>query len=199
MKRQDWMSNLELAEPRDSDGSLLRRFQAGSDQAVIQGTWEFVATLQDGKQVQRYVGVQAIMRGNMLTWIFPQPGGKPQVQKAVFRLDPSKNPKHFDWHPAGRPREVHRRLYVLAGDTLLWSTGLGTGRRGGLDQGARVKLRHHHQLLELGMLFRAQERGVERVEHVGRLREVLADVGLDGGVEGAVRGQHMLVEFLGVD
>jgi uncharacterized protein (TIGR03067 family) len=105
--------------------------KADSDQELIQGTWECVATLQDGKQVNRYVGVRAIMRGDRLTWVFPQPGGKRQVVKAGFRLDPGQNPKHFDWFPEARPTEVHKRLYVLGDGVLLWSTNLGAEARPG--------------------------------------------------------------------
>ena len=99
--------------------------KARSDQDRIQGTWECIATLQDGKQVDKYVGVRAVMQGDHLTWIFPQPQGKPQVLKAVFQLDPGKNPKSFEWHPEAKPAEVHKRLYLLEGDTLIWSTNLG--------------------------------------------------------------------------
>ena len=103
--------------------------KAKSDQELIQGTWECIATLKDGKQVETYVGVRAVIQDKNLTWIFPQPDGKTKTVKATFQLDSGKNPKYFDWSPADNPSEVHKRLYVLQGDTLLWSTNLGKESR----------------------------------------------------------------------
>ena len=100
-----------------------------SDQELIQGTWECVTTLKEGKQVQQYVGVRAILQGSRLTWIFPQPDGTKKSARAIFVLDPSKNPKWFDWYVEAKPAEIHKRLYTLEGDTLVWSTNLGTGPR----------------------------------------------------------------------
>jgi uncharacterized protein (TIGR03067 family) len=95
------------------------------DQKLIQGTWECVVTIYGGKQAPHFVGVRAVIEGNRLTWVFPQPGGAPPTtQKAVFRLDPSQNPKQMDWYPKSNPSDVHRRLYVLEGDLLLMSTNL---------------------------------------------------------------------------
>jgi uncharacterized protein (TIGR03067 family) len=93
-----------------------------NDQNQIQGTWLCIATLQNGKQVPNYVGVKGIMKGNKLTWIFPLPGGKQNVQDAVFELDPSQNPKHYTWYLESSPNVRHQRLYVLSGDTLLMSS-----------------------------------------------------------------------------
>lgn len=103
--------------------------KARSDQELLQGTWECVSTLKDGKKVKTYVGVRAIFQGNRLTWIFPQPDGTTKTAKAIFTIDPEQSPKHFDWYLEGKPAEVHRRLYTLEGDTLRWSTNLGTEPR----------------------------------------------------------------------
>ncbi len=94
-----------------------------TDQKKLQGTWECVETLKDGKRVDTYVGVRAIIKGNRLTWLFPK-GGKFTAVKATFTIDPTKGPKHFDWVPDGK-KEVHRRLYELDGERLKWSTNLG--------------------------------------------------------------------------
>jgi uncharacterized protein (TIGR03067 family) len=101
---------------------------AKDDQQLIQGTWECVISLNDGKPVTPYVGVQAEMRGNRLTWIFPRPDGTKKVSQARFRLDPSQSPKHFDWSYDEKPDDVHERLYILQGDILIWSTNLKPAR-----------------------------------------------------------------------
>ncbi len=94
-----------------------------SDLKKLQGTWECVETLKDGKRVAMYVGVRAIIKGNTLTWLFPK-DGKFTAVKATFTIDATKDPKHFDWRPNGT-KEVHKRLYQLDGDRLKWSTNLG--------------------------------------------------------------------------
>ena len=95
------------------------------DQRLLQGEWECVASFKEGKQTQSYLGVRATIQDNRLTWSFPKPDGTKRVQRTVFKLDPSKTPKHFDWNPEDKPTEVHRRLYVLEGNTLTWVTNLG--------------------------------------------------------------------------
>ena len=95
------------------------------DQKDIQGTWTCVETLKAGKSVRDYVGAQAVLDGNRLTWYFPQPDGTRKASFAKFRLDPSKNPKHFDYEYDAKPDKTNKRLYSLEGDTLKWSTNFG--------------------------------------------------------------------------
>ena len=109
--------------------SLRAEAQEGSDQALIQGTWQCVKTIKEGKQVDQYVGVRAIIQGNSLTWVFPQPDGTTRTTKAIFVLDATKDPKWFDWYAEDKPTQVHKRLYTLEGDSLTWSTNLGTEGR----------------------------------------------------------------------
>ena len=94
-----------------------------SDLKKLQGAWECVETLKDGKRVDTYVGVRAIIKDNTLTWLFPK-DGKFTAVKATFKIDSTKDPKHFDWTPAGKT-EVHKRLFQFDGDRLKWSTNLG--------------------------------------------------------------------------
>jgi uncharacterized protein (TIGR03067 family) len=103
--------------------------RTAGDQKRIQGTWECISTFKDGKPVQMYVGVRAVMQGKRLTWIFPQADGTTQTARGFFKLDPTKKPKHFDWYLEGKPKEIHRRLYTLKCDRLRWSTNLGKGPR----------------------------------------------------------------------
>ncbi len=99
------------------------------DQELIQGVWICVKTTHDGKRVGNYVGVRIILDGDNLTWHFPRPDGTEKDEEARFRLQPAENPKHFDWFPKDDAFEVHKRLYVLEGDTLKMSANLGTKPR----------------------------------------------------------------------
>lgn len=94
-----------------------------SDLEKLQGTWECVETLMDGKPVDMYVGVRAIIKDNTLTWLFPKDAKFTEV-KATFTIDSTKDPKHFDWIPNGK-QEVHKRLYEFDSNRLKWSTNLG--------------------------------------------------------------------------
>jgi uncharacterized protein (TIGR03067 family) len=108
-------------------GLLVVQTTVGADEKSelnkLQGTWECVETLMDGKKVDMYVGVRAIIKDNSLTWLFPKDGKFTEVQ-ATFRIDATKDPKHFDWTPDGK-KEVHKRLYEFDGEKLKWSTNLG--------------------------------------------------------------------------
>ena len=101
---------------------------AQNDQELIQGTWECVISLNEGKQVTSYVGVQAIVRDDRLTWMFPKQDGTKKASPATFRLNASQSPKHFDWWSDESPTDVHERLYILQGDILIWSTNLKPAR-----------------------------------------------------------------------
>jgi uncharacterized protein (TIGR03067 family) len=94
-----------------------------ADVEKLQGSWECVGTLKDGKRVDTYVGVRVVIKDNHLTWVFPKDGKFTEV-KATFTIDSTNDPKHFDWTPDGK-KEVHKRLYEFDGDVLKWSTNLG--------------------------------------------------------------------------
>lgn len=102
--------------------------EPGGDEELIQGTWVCIAALKDGKETDQFVGVRAVMRGNRLTWSFPSRDGSTRTEIASFTLDTTQNPKHFDWNSETKPGENHKRLYVLRGDVLLWSTNIGAQR-----------------------------------------------------------------------
>jgi uncharacterized protein (TIGR03067 family) len=101
---------------------------APADQKLIQGVWKCVEATKDGKPTNQYVGVLAILQDSNLTWVFPRPDGTRYVGNASFKLGSSNSLKHFDWTPSGETG-VHKRLYTLDGDTLKWSTNLGTKPR----------------------------------------------------------------------
>ena len=96
-----------------------------ADLKKLQGTWVCVATLKDGKAVQSYVGVKAVIIDTDLTWHFPQKDGSVREQKNKFRIDSAKNPKHFNWWREGKTEaNADQRIYSVDGDTLKWGTNL---------------------------------------------------------------------------
>ena len=84
-----------------------------------------MASFKAGKKVRSYVGVRATLQDGRLTWMVPKPDGTKRTPRAVYTIDPGENPKHFDRHPEDKPAEVHKRLYVLEGDSLTWVSNLG--------------------------------------------------------------------------
>lgn len=97
---------------------------AKSDHELMQGTWVCVSTVKDGKVVKDYVGVRAVIAGDNLTWYFPRTDGSYTKGECKFRIDPSKNPKQFDWWLVRRPETIDQRLYVVNERALGWSTNL---------------------------------------------------------------------------
>ena len=97
---------------------------AKSDQQLLQGTWVCTTTLKGGKEVKTYVGVRALIKDDNLTWYYPQPGGKYREQNAKFRIDPTQQPKQFDWWTADKPDAVEMRIYSITAEELRWATNL---------------------------------------------------------------------------
>lgn len=98
----------------------------GSDLQKLQGTWVCVATSKEGNVVKAYVGVKAVIKGNELIWYFPQKDGSIREQKNQFRIDPTKNPKHFDWWRSDKTEaNADLRLYAFTdNNTMRWATNL---------------------------------------------------------------------------
>lgn len=101
----------------------------GDDVDDMQGSWKCVASLKDGKEVKDYVGARAVIDGGQLTWYFLKSDGTETPREARFTVNESANPKHFDWHYVESPDKLQRRLYVLQGDVLIWSTNLPATER----------------------------------------------------------------------
>lgn len=95
------------------------------DKELLQGTWVCVVTLKDGQAVETYVGVRAKIEGDTLTWYFPQKDGSYREQKNSYRIDSSKNPKHFDWWIADKtPISPDFRLFTVTDGQLRMLTNL---------------------------------------------------------------------------
>ena len=98
--------------------------KAKSDSETLQGSWVCTATLKDGKPVQAYVGVKAVIEGNRMTWYFPQKDGSYREQKNTIRIDATRKPGHFDWWK-DNSKSVDLRLYEITGpDEFRWATNL---------------------------------------------------------------------------
>jgi uncharacterized protein (TIGR03067 family) len=97
--------------------------------AKLRGTWVCSATLQDGKEVRTYVGVKAVIEGDNLTWYFPKKDGTFREQKNKFRIDATKEPKHFDWWLPDKPKSVDLRLYSIDDGVLRMATNLDYATR----------------------------------------------------------------------
>lgn len=96
-----------------------------SDLQKLQGTWVCVTALKDGKPMDAYVGGRAVIKGNDLAWQFPRKPPSYRKEKNKFRIDPTKDPKHFDWWQADKSAaEADLRLYSVEGDTFRFATSL---------------------------------------------------------------------------
>jgi uncharacterized protein (TIGR03067 family) len=134
------------SELRIAPGASVPQSFAGgihSDQDQLQGTWVCVATLLDGKPVDTYVGVRAVSAGDDLTWYFPRRDGTYIEQKNKFRIDPSQQPKHFDWWVTDQPDSVDRRIYAVEGDVLRMATNLDIATRPSTFVSARWQFTIH--------------------------------------------------------
>jgi uncharacterized protein (TIGR03067 family) len=94
------------------------------DKQMLRAAWVCVATLKDGRPVDDYVGVRAVIEGDDLIWYFPQSDGSVREQKNKFRIDPSQEPKHFDWWKTDNPQSIDWRIYDIQGDVLRMATNL---------------------------------------------------------------------------
>jgi uncharacterized protein (TIGR03067 family) len=95
-----------------------------SDMQQLQGTWVCSATAKGGNAVRDFVGVRAVIQDDGLTWFFPQPDGTYRRQPAKYRIDPTQQPKRFDWWTEEKPEAVELRIYSLAAGELRWATNL---------------------------------------------------------------------------
>lgn len=93
-----------------------------TDHQLFQGTWICTATLKDGQPVQTWVGVQAVIEGDNLTWHYPQKDGSYTSEKCKFRIDETR--RHFDWWRPAKPQSIDPRCYSISRDVMHMSTNL---------------------------------------------------------------------------
>lgn len=111
------------AQGEQAAAASLMRLEA-SDSQMLQGTWVCAATTREGKPLETYVGVRAVIQGESMTWYFPRTDGTIREQHVRFRIDPQQTPKHFDWWPLDDPTSIDLRVYSVTRDELRWGTQL---------------------------------------------------------------------------
>lgn len=115
--------NVVVAGPSNSRQSLKE----------LEGTWLCVEALRNGKSVDNFVGVRAVMQGNSLTWIYPQRNGNDLKHACRFTIDATRSPRHFDWHLSDQPTKLRRRLYKIENGMLYWATNQSATRPAHFD------------------------------------------------------------------
>ena len=97
----------------------------------LQGEWVLEDSYLDGqgftpaeRAVMRKIGTEVYtFRGRTLKMQhFWNDGHVDPPRDVSFTIDPSRTPKHFDWH-ATRPKKTYPGLYEIAGDRLTIITG----------------------------------------------------------------------------
>lgn len=99
----------------------------------LDGTWLCVEATRQGKTVDSFVGVRAVVQGRNLTWIYPRADGNDLRHASRFSVDNTRSPGHFDWHLKDSPQTVRRRLYKIENGMLHWATNQSTIRPRSFD------------------------------------------------------------------
>jgi uncharacterized protein (TIGR03067 family) len=96
---------------------------AKEDLKKLQGTWEFVAVVDNGKEVpaDKVKGAKVIVTEDKVKLVPPAsaPAGAKEMVLAI-KLDPAETPKAIDLTPTAGPQkdETARGIYQIEGDTL---------------------------------------------------------------------------------
>jgi uncharacterized protein (TIGR03067 family) len=91
-----------------------------TDKQILQGTWEYVSAIRDGKPYKTPIGVQITFAGDNITRNI---GKKTHEHK--YRIDPSKTPKQISLIAMKDGKEeISTGIYSLKGDTLNWCFNL---------------------------------------------------------------------------
>ncbi len=94
--------------------------EAGTNKQMIQGTWEYVSAVRDGKPYENPIGVRITFAGDKVTRII----GK-ETHEHGYKLDPKKDPKQVSLiRTSNGKTEVSTGIYRLKGDTLTWCFNL---------------------------------------------------------------------------
>jgi uncharacterized protein (TIGR03067 family) len=101
---------------------VCRADDARQEEKRLQGTWEIVEQLQDGRPAPRHFteGARIVIAGDTLTMIFPDKHLPPR--KFRFTLDPKQSPPALDarWLDGSYAGETSPGIYKLEDDKLLW-------------------------------------------------------------------------------
>ncbi len=94
--------------------------EAETDKQMIQGTWEYVSALRDGKPYKNPIGVRITFAGDKLTRII----GK-KTHEHGYKLRPKEKPKQVSLiRRSNGKAEVSTGIYRLKADTLTWCFNL---------------------------------------------------------------------------
>ena len=94
--------------------------QAETDKEILQGTWEYVSAIRDGKPYTPPIGVRITFSGDNITRNI----GK-KTHKHNYKIDPNKTPKQVSLIAMTNGEEkVSTGIYSLEGDTLKWCFNL---------------------------------------------------------------------------
>jgi uncharacterized protein (TIGR03067 family) len=92
---------------------------AKSELEKLRGTWAVVKVVEEGKdKPEEAEGVKLVFDGETIT---VKNAKRNREEKAKFRIDPSRAPKHLDLTPLDREGKAQATLpgiYALDGDTL---------------------------------------------------------------------------------
>jgi uncharacterized protein (TIGR03067 family) len=119
-----------------------------SDERNLRGLWEIVTWEEEGKQLDKNIGVQYIfIDGDLIT--IDHSGRRVSVSKTTYRLDVQHTPRRMITTSFGKP---HTSIYKLDGDTLVWvypHSVLGSSRSTPIPTSFTAKVGDKHTLMTL--------------------------------------------------
>ena len=93
---------------------------AETDRRTIQGTWEYVSALRDGKPYKPPIGVRITFAGDKVRRVIGE-----KTHEHGFKLDPKKNPKQISLiRTVNGKAEVSTGIYRLEADSITWCFNL---------------------------------------------------------------------------
>ena len=101
-------------------GAGKKNEEAETDKQMIQGTWEYVSALRDGKPYQGPIGVRITFVGDKVRRII-----ETRTHEHGYKLHPKEDPKQVSLIRIGNGKtEVSTGIYRLKADTLTWCFNL---------------------------------------------------------------------------
>ena len=90
--------------------------KAQTDKEMLQGTWEYVSAIRDGKPYETPIGVQITFVGDDVTRMIGE-----KTHRHKFKIDPTGKLRQISLiETKDGKQEVSTGIYSLEGDTLTW-------------------------------------------------------------------------------